>query len=757
MTSESTPEIATPLKGFERVNIKQRMILISAIVIIGTMGVGAVHQRTINQLEAVDFKASTASAQMEILNGLTEDAARMNGMAMAFARGDAAAGKNAADLMSAIKGRFKTLIAGAINDEAKAGVVVAQKGMKQYSAEWGKVRALRERLGLSQKKGLRGELHNAGYAAESALREAHAGDMTISMLMLRRDEKDFILRGENKYVRTWNEESARFDRLLAASRLSASQKSAIARSMDGYKQSFSAYVNNATALASASATLNGDYENVISPGLNGTDEELVDILDNYSSRARSVHNSAGTAYWGGLSLILAICVALIILIGRSIVAPLGKIEQAMDALDDGDTSVNLDDVRMAGVIGGLVESFDKLKITVIRAFTLGQVTELMPDAIMLADKETLTIRYLNPAALKLFKSIENFLPCRADEIVGQNIDIFHKNPAHQRKFLADKSNLPAAVSFVADDKHIAFSVYAVDNAQGEWEQIMVSWKDVTEEVEMSSAFENHIGGVVQDLIASSGQMQVSSKTLSSMAEKSSAQASAVTRNVDEAAQNVATVASAAEELSASIAEISRQIGEAVSISDKAASEAESSNAVMQRLAQASQEIGEVIQVITDIAEQTNLLALNASIEAARAGDAGRGFAVVAGEVKALANQTAQATKKISQQIAGIQAESGQAADAIAHIGEVIAKMNTINCAISAAADEQNQATREIARSAQYASEAARNVTEAIGGVQEAAGDTGKAAVEVLEASGDMRGKSEDLNHRVADFLETLRR
>ncbi|MFB9445879.1 methyl-accepting chemotaxis protein [Dactylosporangium vinaceum] len=106
------------------------------------------------------------------------------------------------------------------------------------------------------------------------------------------------------------------------------------------------------------------------------------------------------------------------------------------------------------------------------------------------------------------------------------------------------------------------------------------------------------------------------------------------------------------------------------------------------LGQASAAINDVIRIINGIAEQTNLLALNATIEAARAGEVGKGFAVVAGEVKELARETAEATQKVSGQIAGIQASSDAVAAGIHSTSDTIGQLDLVQARINSVLERQ---------------------------------------------------------------------
>ena len=274
--------------------------------------------------------------------------------------------------------------------------------------------------------------------------------------------------------------------------------------------------------------------------------------------------------------------------------------------------------------------------------------------------------------------------------------------------------------------------------------------------ELADGFEASVKEVVEHVTRGVSSMQDNAQSMSSTADETSAESIAVASAAEQATANVQTVAAAAEEMSKSISEIGERVDHSTRIANDAVGRAEKTDATVKTLADTAVKIGEVVKMISDIAEQTNLLALNATIEAARAGDAGKGFAVVASEVKNLANQTAKATEEIAAQIGAMQSVTGEAVDAIKSIRETIVQMSEIATVIAAAIEEQNAATREIARNTNEAAAGTQDVSHKITNVKTASESTGQAARSVLTAANELSSQATTLRQEVDEFLAKVR-
>lgn len=273
---------------------------------------------------------------------------------------------------------------------------------------------------------------------------------------------------------------------------------------------------------------------------------------------------------------------------------------------------------------------------------------------------------------------------------------------------------------------------------------------------IADAFEQKMGTLAEQFLAASDALAGSARNLSDTAEETARQTQVVAGAAENASDNVQTVAAGTEELTASIREISSQVSRSSSITETAAQDGAAASTNISALYSSAQQIGEVVELISDIAAQTNLLALNATIEAARAGEAGRGFAVVASEVKQLAAQTSGATEEISRKIGEIQTATSGSVDAIRRMVATIEDIRALTSSIAGAVEQQTAATSEIAINTQRAAMGAGDVSRNIASVGTAAEMTGEAATQLMSLSGNLSSQSTALREEVRGFAHSLR-
>lgn len=381
---------------------------------------------------------------------------------------------------------------------------------------------------------------------------------------------------------------------------------------------------------------------------------------------------------------------------------------------------------------------EKLK-TQSDAARLQSMVENAPINILMADRDFKVV-FMNPKSYQTLKTLEKYLPISTDKIIGQSIDIFHKNPGHQRRILDNDRNLPHFAKIKLGPETLSLLVTAVYDQDKKYIGAMVTWDVISDRVTLVNTLEetsNNLSAAAAELTATATQMSGNSSKTSSEATSAAAAAEEVSKGV----QNVATNT---EEMSAAIKEIARSSAQAAEMTKESLSQAQGANTTINQLGISSQEIGNVIKVISSIAQQTNLLALNATIEAARAGEAGKGFAVVANEVKELAKQTAKATEEITTKIGTIQGDSKQAVSSIIGISQAVEKLNGIATSIAASVEEQTATTNEVSRIVQESNKAVDGIAQTIKAVSGAAEESSAGANATLKAAEGLTQLAEKL-------------
>ncbi len=369
----------------------------------------------------------------------------------------------------------------------------------------------------------------------------------------------------------------------------------------------------------------------------------------------------------------------------------------------------------------IISSLDKAKAQTLHAALTAGISTLVVLGIILAVAWWL----ITSGIIRPLVNIQDF----AGAVAGGDLDAQPKG-----RFTAELLTLKESISSMVGKLKVKMAE-AVRKTHEAEDQKQAAEKAMAE----AQASENRVSGLLAQMSHVAADSAEIAHQVALASDALAAQVEQVNSGAEIQNQRTEETATSMEEMNATVLEVAKSSSSAAEAAEAARNEAQKGAQIvaqsvsaikqvndqahqlktqMTALGKQAEDIGQIMNVISDIADQTNLLALNAAIEAARAGEAGRGFAVVADEVRKLAEKTMNATKEVGDVIGSIQngarnniksveaaGESidqatelaGQSGSALENIVSLVTQTSDQVRSIATAAEQQSAASEEINR------------------------------------------------------------
>ncbi len=359
-------QISTPVRR-SGLRISGRIILLAGLGVAGLVGLGGAYLISDARIGAATRQADQYGELARLAGHIDSTALQMRRREKDFIlqRDEQHAGTYADSARHLFEDldEIETLGVGAGVRDAVAGI---REKMTAHSEHFGRLVELNRKLGLDESEGLQGSLRNAVHAVEARLREeAEHGEADVfpllaKLLMMRRHEKDFIMRGDAKYADEFGSRQGEFVALLKALDIPEFEKEQITRLLNRYVYEFRAYAEVYKVERMARNQLNASYTEA-EPHL----QTLFDAADRGDAQARL--SLAGTRSSMRLAVIMigiSVVTAFVVLaffLARGIVRPLKGMTTAMLQLADGDLEVSIPGAGRRDEIGEMAGAMRTFK------------------------------------------------------------------------------------------------------------------------------------------------------------------------------------------------------------------------------------------------------------------------------------------------------------------------------------------------------------------------------------------------------------
>lgn len=624
--------------------------------------------------------------------------------------------------------------------------------LNNYQASFNAMVKSYEDVGLDEKSGFQGKLRKAAHSLEFEAKEVKSLELYKDLLMLRRYEKDFLLRLDVKYSERFNQAISTMQTALQSTHLVFPERHKILSLLDDYQKQFNAMVEGYTrAGLDSNSGLQGEMRKTVHQTgkvLKATEKQISEVLLGKTALLSTLSNIAVIA-------ITLLVLFITILVNRRIMRAVNALKKSINETEKTNDFSLRSSYDAQDEIGDISRAFNHLMErlqhaiqeanVVVDSVAKGDFSQRMSSSLS-GDLQTLkegvngSAQSVECMMTELEKVLQTLNEGNFDFKMNQNVSESFRNKVDSTLHNLH-STIGSILQVMSDVKEGNYSTRITVEAKGDLNQLKVEVNDTVESLEKAIKDISRVvmaqqeGNLTQTIKAQyPGQLATLTKAINS----TNLKLLSVINDVDNTTVAISGASSVVSQGAANLTEIIKEQSvamdetsstmEAMSLTvqnntdnsnnanhavKEVQNNAQTGQAVMEKtidamekIQESSHKISDIVSLIDGIAFQTNLLALNAAVEAARAGEQGRGFAVVAGEVRNLAGKSAEAAKEIKQLIEESVTRIDQGSQLASESGGVLKK-------ITVSVKEVSEMIEYIASSSTEQAEAVSQVSSTI--------------------------------------------
>jgi methyl-accepting chemotaxis protein len=360
------------MSGFS-VRLTHKIVGIGVVGLVGLLAFGAIYQVGSWSRDGSRSIADAARAISDLNKLISLEMLQARRAEKDFQlRRDLSYSKHHVELAAAVDrdlGQLKTLARSSGFNDVAAKIDLAHSGFDAYVADFGALAEAEVKLGLNETLGLSGSLREAVHEIEAKLKESDDPRLTSGMLMMRRHEKDFMLRRDLKYVGELKQAATEFSKKLAGADVTPNVKADIAQKLQKYQTDFLAWADGAQEVARLGIAMSNEFHD-IEPVIAEIQQGVERHHDHAEAAEAATRDSVRLGMLIALGLTIIMVSAASFLIGRSISKALSAMVRAMTRLAGGDFAGDIPGLDRGDEIGEMAGAVEVFKLNMSEAARL---------------------------------------------------------------------------------------------------------------------------------------------------------------------------------------------------------------------------------------------------------------------------------------------------------------------------------------------------------------------------------------------------